>query len=384
MAAGAIIMSPVKVPQFAFAQQTNTPTTLNIGIVAPHTTFYPDAASRWIAGVKQGVEQIWGSGGSTTQIQLIENLYDGRPSTAVANALELMNHTALNALIAWIDIHAAGELRRMALEHHLPLLLSSLGANIAREKTEGPSFAYQTLDYWHSLTALGVWAAKTLGKRAVATSSFYESGYDLPFAFQAGYLSAGGTIVASHVSHLPTSNGDLTTLMNSIAAASPDVVFASYSGQDAVGFMQAYGTSGLKRSVPLVASSFTVDDALLATLGDSAVGTYSCVPWLSDPFGLLGQRTASSISALLSQSSLSSTFRRAAYIPAFQNGTPSSASQAPAFYLRQVQTGASGPMSTVIDTVAADDTNTMSPIADVESTLQTSVKTGWLYEYLFR
>jgi hypothetical protein len=352
----------------------------NIGILAFQSTIQPTAAQRWIAGVQSGL----GQAGISDAAHYFVDYYDGRPSNAADRALALMESTSLHALVVLIDAYTSSELRRICVAHNLPLVMSSLGANVTRPFTEDSTSAYQSLNYWQSSTAVGAWAANTLGKRAVAASSFYESGYDLPFAFRVGYESAGGVIESTHVSHLPTSDKGISSLMNTIQAVAPDVVYASYCGQDAVDFVHAYVDAGLNKRIPLITSSFMVDDVPLQSLGSDALGIYNCASWPSEPFALLGQQAAQRATTLLNSSGTAQRYSRVAYIPLFQTGTPSPTPDTPKFYVRQVQSTSSGIQNVVIDTLSADGSNdtVTAPIAEVNAQLQASIKTGWISEYL--
>jgi branched-chain amino acid transport system substrate-binding protein len=59
----------------------------------------------------------------------------------------------------------------------------------------------------------------------------------------------------------------------------PDFVFALYSGQSAVDFVEAYAGSGLARRIPLAGSSFLADETLLPAMGPAALGVRSCLSW---------------------------------------------------------------------------------------------------------
>ena len=386
LAAGSLVLAPsMRIsPAGASQNQTQTLSALNVGILAQESSIYPDATAQWVSAVRNNLQQAWNS----MSLQFFVDQYNGRPSSALDHAQALISAATLQALIVLIDAHTAGELRRICAAHNLPLVVSSLGANVARAENESALFANQSLDYWQALTALGSWAANRLGTRAIAVSSFYESGYDLPFAFRIGYENAGGEIVSSHVSHRPNGSANLQSIMSAIQGAAPDVVYASYCGDDAIDFMRAYADAGLSRSIPLVASGFMVDSPLLTSLGDDATGIYSCVPWASEPFTLLGQRAAQRMVALVNASnSTGQHLSRVAYIPSFQTSQTNSAAVVPdtlKFYVRQVQAGISGSQNAVIDTLAADGSNPSItvPINDVRAQLQATTKTGWLNEYL--
>jgi branched-chain amino acid transport system substrate-binding protein len=118
-----------------------------------------------------------------------------------------------------------------------------------------------------------------MGKRAFVASSLYETGYDAYYAFPQGFEQAGGRVIRNEVTHLDPDRKDLAPLMAAIAAARPDFVYASYSGKAAVDFVRAYAAAGLSGRIPLLASGFTVDEALLPAMGADALGIKSCLSW---------------------------------------------------------------------------------------------------------
>src|SRR5919109_581424 len=59
-----------------------------------------------------------------------------------------------------------------------------------------------------------------------------------------------------------------------------DCVFNGFAGSNPVKFMRAYADLGLKGRIPLLAGWTAMDDALLRTLGDEAVGVLSAA-WYS-------------------------------------------------------------------------------------------------------
>ncbi len=54
-----------------------------------------------------------------------------------------------------------------------------------------------------------------------------------------------------------------------------DCVFNGFAGSNPVKFMRAYADLGLKGKIPLLAGWTAMDDALLKSLGDEAVGVHS-------------------------------------------------------------------------------------------------------------
>ena len=63
-----------------------------------------------------------------------------------------------------------------------------------------------------------------------------------------------------------------------------DCVFNGFAGSNPVKFMRAYADLGLKAKIPLLAGWTAMDDALLRSLGDEAVGVHSAA-YYSAAFG---------------------------------------------------------------------------------------------------
>src|SRR5262249_55244148 len=150
------------------------------------------------------------------------------------------------------------------------LLVSDAGADAVEPVRGGGSVFFDSLGYWQASWAMGDWAARNLGRRAVVAASLYESGYDSLYAFQPGLEEAGGEGVETCVTHVPPATHDTGRAIAAIRRAVPDFVFAAYSGQPAVDFVRAYADSGLARRVPLAGSSFLVDETLLPAMGAAA------------------------------------------------------------------------------------------------------------------
>src|SRR2546428_7426434 len=63
--------------------------------------------------------------------------------------------------------------------------------------------------------------------------------------------------------------------MAQLAAIRTDAVYAWFAGADSIRFVKAYQEYGLAGKVPLLAYNTLVDDVLLPTLGDAALGIIS-------------------------------------------------------------------------------------------------------------
>jgi branched-chain amino acid transport system substrate-binding protein len=119
---------------------------------------------------------------------------------------------------------------------------------------------------------LGDYAAKEMKLKRVATiSEDFAFGYEQMAGFQRVFEDAGGKVVRKLWPPLATP--DYTPYIAQIANV--DAVVDGFAGSNPVKFMRAYEDLGLKARIPLLGGWTAMDDALLRSLGDEAVGVVS-------------------------------------------------------------------------------------------------------------
>jgi branched-chain amino acid transport system substrate-binding protein len=126
---------------------------------------------------------------------------------------------------------------------------------------------------------MGDYAAKDLKyKRAATISEDFAFGYEQMSGFQRVFEDNGGKVVKKLWPPLVTP--DYTPFIAQIGNV--DCVFNGLAGSNPVKFMRAYADLGLKAKIPLLAGWTAMDDALLRTLGDEAVGVISAAYYSAD------------------------------------------------------------------------------------------------------
>jgi branched-chain amino acid transport system substrate-binding protein len=355
---------------------------IRIGVVVPNNAH----AEALLAGLRLGFAR-------RDQPVELEVEYYQSPGQSLAALQKLVESADL--LIGMVSRNHVGAINPLLEQHATPLIVCDAGANAVSVGVEGEYILRSSLNHWQSTLALGSWAARSLGRTAAITSSFYDSGYDTLSAFHSGFQSAGGTVLHTNVTHAPIGTQDPATLLASIAASPPDVLFASYSGSSGAEFVRAYAESPLAGRVPLLGSSFLVDDAQLKELGSAAVGIYTAHTYAPDsrrirrvalsspsPFTALGFDTALLVAKALANSDL-------AELPAALRRTIVTGSRGPLsvdpqsrevlapIYLRQVQQGRHGIQHALVGrlgrALARDARMAASSIAE---------RSGWTNAYL--
>src|SRR5262249_3060548 len=127
----------------------------------------------------------------------------------------------------------------------------------------------------------GDYAAKELKyKRAATISEDFAFGYEQMAGFQRVFEDDGGKVVKKLWPPLVTP--DYTPFIAQIKNV--DCVLNGFAGSNPVKFMRAYADLGLKDKIPLLAGWTAMDDALLRSLGDEAIGVVSAA-FYSASFG---------------------------------------------------------------------------------------------------
>lgn len=250
---------------------------LKVGVIVPQTSRYPGLAGNVVDGMRLSLDHAARVG--SPAITMRPALYD-RSVSSVQQALHtLIERDKVDLVVGAFDAQTAASLRPTLEQQRLPLITVDSGANLIRSTTPSPYITHNTLHHWQSSWALGAWAAGSIGRNAVVVASFYESGYDALYTFELGFAAAGGVVQNTHITHAPSRATDLKALLNDIAKAQPDVVYAMYSGAEAIEFVAAYTASSLAGQVPLLGPGFLIEDGVLTAHGQAAVGVRSALPW---------------------------------------------------------------------------------------------------------
>jgi branched-chain amino acid transport system substrate-binding protein len=364
---------------------------LRIGALLPQATVYPRLAESLLAGLQLAFAR------EGRQVALlVEGIGRGAqfPQPAVDR---LLDERRVDVLLGMVNPDTAAALRERLAASGARLVNLPVGANLPRAADDHPAIITHSLALWQASWALGRWAAGQLGRRALLATALYESGYDALYAFRLGFEGAGGTVVATQVTHHPANDDPLARQLDALTGFGPDFVYAAYSGQDAVDFVRGYHAAGLSARLPLIGSSFLADEVLLPWMGAAALGIRTAAPWspaldtpanrrfvaayraqtglAPDAFALLGYETA----YLLAQ--LDSTLWASAPSFASPRGPigldRATQTTTGPLYLRAVRATGAGLVNAILGalpTPAASD--------PALAALRASVKTGWSTPYL--
>lgn len=266
-------------PYGALAAPTNVRRPLKIGVLIPQSRVYPRMGRHLLAGIRlylqQHDNQIAGR-----MVDLVVEDTGFSSQRVVDGTYKLINTEEADLLVGIVQAGQASPLHEVLEQSQTFLIATTIAANIATRKPQSPYVFHNSLNYWQSNWAMGQWAAQHLGKQTVIATSLYDAGYDTLAAFRLGFESAGGTILDTRLFDMPGMVYNPLPHFASIRETSPDFVYALFSRQRAMEFLQDYAASDLAGRIPLAGAGFTVEDELLSSHGQAATGIKSVMPWI--------------------------------------------------------------------------------------------------------
>jgi len=126
---------------------------------------------------------------------------------------------------------------------------------------------------------MGAWVIKkTSHRKMVIMASEFVGARQQVEAFMAAFREGGGQVVKEI--YAPLNTADFAPFLAQVSGLEADAAYVFFAGADAIRFVKAYKEYGLAEKLPLLAHNALVDDTVLPTMGDAAlgiisVGTYS-------------------------------------------------------------------------------------------------------------
>jgi branched-chain amino acid transport system substrate-binding protein len=200
----------------------------------------------------------------------------GNPAGAKTKAQELIERNNVNVILGPL---AAFEL--LAITDYIRAqgtpLISLAAAEDVTQRHTNPWIVRPSASAGQCCHPLGDFAAKEMKlKRAATIDSDFAFGYEQVSAFQRVFEDNGGKVVKKLWSPLATP--DYTPYIAQIGNV--DCVMTGFAGSIPVKFLRACADLGLKSRVAMLGGWTTMDDALLHSLGDEALGVTSAA-WYS-------------------------------------------------------------------------------------------------------
>jgi branched-chain amino acid transport system substrate-binding protein len=209
-------------------------------------------------------------------IELIVADTGGNPAGAKTKASELIERDKVNVILGPLAAFELLAITDYVRDNATPLISIAAAEDVTQRKAN-PFIIRPSATSAQCCHAMGDYAAKDLKyKRAATISEDFAFGYEQMAGFQRVFEDNGGKVVKKLWP--PFVTPDYTPYIAQISNV--DCVFNGFAGSNPVKFMRAYADLGVKDKIPLLAGWTAMDDALLKSLGDEAVGVISAA-WYS-------------------------------------------------------------------------------------------------------
>jgi len=212
------------------------------------------------------------------KVELLVADTGGNPAGAKTKAQEVIERDKVNVILGPLAAFELLAITDYVRDNATPLISLAAAEDVTQRKTN-PFVIRPSATSGQCSHAMGEYAAKELKLKRMATiSDDFAFGHEQISAFQRVYEDGGGKVVKKLWPPLVTP--DYTPFIAQIGNV--DGVFNGFAGSNPVKFMRAYADLGLKAKVPLLAGWTAMDDALLKSLGDEAVGVVSAAYYSAD------------------------------------------------------------------------------------------------------
>jgi branched-chain amino acid transport system substrate-binding protein len=204
------------------------------------------------------------------KVELLSADTGGNPAGAKTKAQELIERDRVDVVLGPLAAFELLAITDYVQQTKTPILADAAAEDITQRKPN-PYLIRTTQSSGQCAHVLAHFAATELKLRRMATiSEDFAFGHEQCGAFHRVFEDNGGKIVRKLWPPLVTP--DYTPYIAQIGNV--DGVFMGFAGSNPVKFMRAYADLGLKR-IPLLGGATAMDDALLRSLGDEAIGVYS-------------------------------------------------------------------------------------------------------------
>jgi branched-chain amino acid transport system substrate-binding protein len=212
------------------------------------------------------------------KVELLVADTGGNPAGTRTKAQEVIERDKVNVILGPLAAFELLAITDYVRDHATPLV-SLAAAEDVTQRRANPFVIRPSATSAQCCHVMGDYAAKDLKyKRAATFSEDFAFGYEQMSGFQRVFEDNGGKVVRKLWPPLVTP--DYTPFIAQIGNV--DCVFNGLAGSNPVKFMRAYADLGLKAKIPLLAGWTAMDDALLRTLGDEAVGVMSAAYYSAD------------------------------------------------------------------------------------------------------
>jgi branched-chain amino acid transport system substrate-binding protein len=197
----------------------------------------------------------------------------GQPAVAKTRAQEMVEKDKVQVIIGPLAAFEALAIDDYIRKTETPVIAPSAAAEDLTQRRANPWFIRAVGTSAQANHVLGDYAARELKyKRIAIIADDFAYGHESVAGFQRTFEEGGGKVVQKLWS--PLNVADYGTYIGQIKP-NVDAVFAAFAGGNGIKFLKQYNEYGMKAKIPLLGSMTTVDEGILKSMGDEALGVIS-------------------------------------------------------------------------------------------------------------
>ncbi len=247
---------------------------LRVGVLPPGSSFVPLLAEDLLAALELGLAD------AGVPAELVAEFADHNadPKVVAPKAQQLLVGQRCACVVAPLNVSLMERLAPNFQFRNSPLLALTLGEDPLFDTARNPCLFVHSHQLWRAAWMCGYLGVRRFGPRAAMLLGLHDGGYGLAFAFQLGLEAAGGEVAHVAVTHRHSRRDDPSDDIAAALRATPDFVWAAYSGLEAISFLQAYARRPGLAALPIIGLSPLVEDHVRAGVGAAAAGLHIVTP----------------------------------------------------------------------------------------------------------
>lgn len=272
-AGGGMLMLPRGIFAPAIAQTA----AVKVGVLSPLSGVYASLGTNKLNGIKMLFnEKGMKAGGRAIELAVEDT--EAKPQEGLRKARKLVEQDNADVLLGVISSAIGYALKDYVGRAKKVWVTTGAAADGIFKKANNNPYAFRSsLSTWQANNPMGTWLGDKGFKNVFVTGPDYAMGREALDAFDKtfqvkGAKRAGGV-------YPPLGTTDFAPYLAEIKRASPDLVYASYAGSDAVRFVQQFASFGLGSSMKLAGYGYLAEEDTFTAQGDAAIGVYSGLNW---------------------------------------------------------------------------------------------------------
>jgi branched-chain amino acid transport system substrate-binding protein len=247
--------------------------TIKLGLIASFSGNFADIGKQIENGIKAYLKEH-GDTVAGKKIEILRRDTTGpAPDVAKRLAQELVTRDKVDFLVGFGLTPEALAVAPVATEGKTPMIIMNAATSIIT--TKSPYIVRFSMTLPQVSAPMGDWAAKNGIHKVATLVADFAPGIDAEAAFTKTFTAGGGTVIDAV--RVPLKNPEFSSFVQRIKDAQPEAVFVFVpAGEQCIAFMKSFKERGLADAgIKIIATGDLLDDHVLQTIGDPALGTVS-------------------------------------------------------------------------------------------------------------